>query len=313
MIYYRIVMHNNYDIIFANKGLSLERLALLCKVTQHGGIRAAIGNDPIRHSLASRQLKELGEYSKIDLTKRVGRGIEITESGIELAEIANDFFTKMYRFIQKVQNLPTEFNLGVGDSIFQWNILPIMSEFSRLFPSIKLISFSYSAIEIIKAVEMRQLHAGIVRTTALGDNEVSAKRIGEIRYKMFVSTDLLRSVQDQKAPAIPKLPFCTLTGDGEYASAMNRFLSSYNTTAALNCSSMTQIYAAVQSGQYAAILPAKAESNKPSPSLKAFTLPELSSFTRQISLIFKSDLKESPEMASVLDFLSTCINHGEHT
>ena len=301
-------MNSNHKIIFANKGLTLERLQLLCEVAEYGGIKPAVGDDAIKQSLASRQLKELSEYSKTELTKRIGRGIETTESGLELSEIANDFFTKLANFLQKNQNLPTEFNLGVGDSIFQWHILPKMKEFCRIFPSTKLISFSYSTKEIISAVESRRLQAGIVRKSALGDNDIIARPIGEIRYKLVIPSTLLKGTKNHGLPAIPKLPFCTLTGHGEYATAVNRFLSSLNGTAALNCSSMTQMYAAVQSGQYAAILPSGAESGPLGSMAKSFFLPELTPFTRQISLIYKSDLKRSPDHAKILDFLAGCIN-----
>ena len=88
------------NIVFEHKGLSLERLRLLCDVARMGGIRAAVGDDPARQSLASRQLKELSEYANTELTKRVGRGIEVTQDGTELVNIGNEFFSKMSAFLQ---------------------------------------------------------------------------------------------------------------------------------------------------------------------------------------------------------------------
>lgn len=296
------------EIVFSNKGFSIERLKLLCDVDRAGGIRAAVGDDPVRQSLASRQLKELSEYANVELTQRVGRSLEMTSAGKEFAEIGNEFFSKMEAFLQRAHDLPVDFKLGVGDSIFQWQILPKMKTFESRFKNIKLISYSYSAAEIIKAVEARRLDAGIVRRTALTDTELTAKHIGEIRYKMFIPSHLCKPVKRNQPPPIRGLPFCTLTGDGEYAKAMTRFLSAFNGESALNCSSMTQMFAAVQSGQYAAILPANAESSMAEPVTRSYTLPELAPFTRQISLIFKSDLKDSAEKNAILDFLSTCIN-----
>ena len=119
-------------IVFENKGFSLERLQLLCDVARLGGIRAAVGDDPVRQSLASRQLKELSEYANTKLTKRVGRGIEVTREGSELANIGNEFFSKMSAFLQRTHNRPIDFRLGVGDSIFQWQILPNMKQLISL-------------------------------------------------------------------------------------------------------------------------------------------------------------------------------------
>ena len=296
------------EIIFAQKGFSLDRLMLLCKVAHSGGIRAAVGDDPVRQSLASRQLKELSDYANVELTHRVGRGLEVTNAGKELADIGNEFFTKMEAFLQRSHNLPVDFKLGVGDSIFQWQLLPKMKTFESNFKNINLISYSYSANEIIKAVETRSLDAGIVRRTALFDTNLIAKHIGEIRYKLFIPRQMCKSTKRNHPPPIQGIPFCTLTGDGEYAKAMTRFLSAFSGTSALNCSSMTQMFAAVQSSQYAAILPANAQLSMPEPATRAFTLPELAPFTRQISLIFKKDLKDSAEKSAVLGFLSNCID-----
>lgn len=295
------------EIVFSNKGLSLERLRLLCDVARSGSIRAAVGDDPVRQSLASRQLKELSEYAHIELAHRVGRGMVMTRAGQELVAIGNEFFAKMEAFLKRSHNLPIEFRLGVGDSIFQWHILPKMKAFAATFKKAKLISYSYSAGEIIKAVESRQLDAGIVRRTALPDTDLIARPIGEVRYKLFIPSPLRPTTKRNRPPVIQGIPFCTLTGDGAYATAMARFLSAFNGIAALNCSSMTQMFAAVLSGQYAAILPAKAESSMPEPT-SSFTLPELAPFTRQISLIFKKDLKDSVEKAPILEFLSACID-----
>ena len=295
------------DIVFSNKGLSLKRLKLLCAVASSGGIRAAVGDDPVRQSLASRQLKELSDYANVELTHRVGRVLEMTNAGQKLADIGNEFFTKLEAFLLQSHNLPIEFKLGVGDSIFQWQILPKMKMFESTFKNCKLIPYSYSSSEIIKAVETRRLDAGIVRRSALKDTELIAKPIGEIHYKLFVPLQLSKQAKQNHPPLINGIPFCTLTGDGEYAQAMTRFLSAFNGTAALNCSSMTQMFAAVQSGQYAAVLPANAESSLLEGTTKIFSLPELLPFTRQISLIFKKDCKESSTRAEILNFLSTCI------
>ncbi len=294
------------EIVFENKGFSLERLRLLCNVARMGGIRAAVGDDPVRQSLASRQLKELSEYANVELTKRIGRGIEVTPEGEELVDIGNEFFARMSTFLQRTHNLPIDFRLGVGDSIFQWQILPNMKEFENRFTSCKLIPYSYSSSEIIKAVESRKLDAGIVRKSAITDTDLIAKQIGEVHYKLFVPAHFCKASRQNQLPQIARVPFCTLTGGGEYAKATIRFLSAFNGHPALNCSSMTQMFAAVQSGQYAAILPENAESGTNTTLTKTFTLPELTAFTRQISLIFKPDIRESKDKSAIIDFLSTC-------
>lgn len=299
-------MYNSHS-IFGNKGLSLERLDLLCRIAHSGGIRAAVGNDLSKQSLSSRQLKELSDYVGTALCRKNGRSLEMTNAGEELVAISTDFFLKLEAFLDGTRHLPRRFELGVGDSVFQWQILPRMKDFQRQCEGIQLQSYSYPASEIIKKVEARELDAGIVRLSALGPTELSVINIGEISYKLFVPLEDTSESGTTRQPAFRTLAFCTLTGDGEYARAMASFLATFNGKAALNCSSMTQMYAAVESRQYAAVLPANAEKNLPSDRILAYNLPELSYFTRTIALIHHTDAITNDNKRSTIDFLKTII------
>ena len=298
-----------YEYVLENKGLSIERLHLLCEVARAGGIKAAVGDDPTRQSLASRQLKELSEYVGAELCHKNGRTLETTETGRILADIGNDFFQKIESFLRSTHNLPDKFALGAGDSIFQWQILPKMKTFEQRFPTIQLVSYSYTANEIIQKVESRSLDAGIVRRTAVHQSDLICETIGEIQYRLFIPPRIVKgSTKNGLAPSIKDIPFCTLTGDGEYAKAMTTFLSAFSGIPSLNCSSMTQMYAAVQSGQYAAVLPANAGAGTSQTMAKSYTLPELTPFTRQIALVYRHETSMDTKKTKVLDFLRKTID-----
>ena len=298
-----------YEYVLENKGISLERLRLLCEVARAGGIKAAIGDDPTRQSLASRQLRELSEYAGVELCYRNGRTLELTEAGHALTNISNDFFRSLESFLRSSRNLPTKFTLGVGDSIFQWQILPKMKSFEQRFKKIQLVSYSYSSSEIVRRVENRALDAGIVRKTAVHQTDLVCETIGELQYRLFIPLGLIKKQQKRGLmPSISEVHFCTLTGDGEYAKAMTTFLSAFNGIPALNCSSMTQMYAAVQSGQYAAVLPTSAKAGLPTSMARAYTLPELTPFSRQIALIYKHDITIDETKNNIIKFLRKSID-----
>ena len=298
-----------YEIIKKNKGLSIERLLLLCEVDKAGGIKAAVGDDTTRQSLASRQLKELGAYAGADLCRKVGRTIEMTNQGKQLSEIGNSFFHALEEFLRSTHNQPSQFRLGIGDSLFQWQLLPKMKDFESQFPNAQLIPFSYAADEIVRKVESQTLDAGLVRQSAVSTRtDLISKPIGKIKYRLFVPKALDKQEKHHPLSPLHDLPLCTLTGDGEYAHAMTTFMVAFNGRSALNCSSMTQMYAAVQSGQYAAVLPSAAATGLQPDSMSVYTLPELSSFTRQIALIYKSNAETTKEKAQILRFLGNCIS-----
>ena len=59
-----------FEHLFANSGLSLERLRTFREIVTAGGITAAAGDDSNRQSQYSRQLKELERYFGVELLKR---------------------------------------------------------------------------------------------------------------------------------------------------------------------------------------------------------------------------------------------------
>lgn len=290
-----------HEIIFQKKGLSLEKLNLLCKIARSGGIRAAVGDDPSAQSLASRQMKELSEYVGIPLFKHVGRTLELTEQGRRLQRISEDFLGSLENYIKNMRNVPNSFKLGVGDAIFQWYVLPQMRELYNSC-NIDLLPTSLPTSDIVNKVAHRELDAGLVRLFPFVNDEMHIEVIGELRYRLFVPRQFLPSNDCRNPPPLKDLPFCTLTGHGLYAQAVSTLLASAGTQPQLACSSTTQIYGAVQSGQFAAILPERAHEGFSS-DIKSFQKTELAAFTRKIALIYLESAQRTEQHLATLNFL----------
>ena len=87
-----------FESLFANTGLSLERLKTFREIVAAGGITAAAGDDSNRQSQFSRQLKELEKYFGVELLKR-GRGpAELTDAGERLYEIIGHTLSALEEF-----------------------------------------------------------------------------------------------------------------------------------------------------------------------------------------------------------------------
>ncbi len=297
-----------YEIIFQRKGISLEKLNLLCRIARSGGIRAAVGDDPSTQSLASRQMKELSRYVGVPIFKHIGRSLELTEQGRQLQQISESFLGKLENFLKTAHNLQDVFRLGVGDAIFQWYVLPQIREFSNK-NKLELLPMSLPTSEIVTKVTQHELDAGLIRLLPISNNEIHVETIGEIRYNFFVPCQLLPSKGHRALPSLKNLPICTLTGHGAYAQAVSTLLTSVGTQPQLACSSTTQIYGAVQSGQFAAILPERAQVGF-SDEVKSFTMTELAAFTRKIALIYReSDQRTEPHI-DALNFLRKILKHN---
>ena len=84
-----------FDKLFAESGLSLDRLKALLAVGSAGNIVKAAGGDPIKQSQYSRQIKELEDFFQTRLTERDGKAIRLTASGKELARISRFFLLSL--------------------------------------------------------------------------------------------------------------------------------------------------------------------------------------------------------------------------
>src|SRR5258708_21099333 len=105
-----------FEKLFAQSGLSLERLKTFGEIVAAGGITAAAGDDSNRQSQYSRQLKELERYFGVELLKR-GRGpIELTDAGQQLYEIVGPTLRSLEEFRLTWSVHPVELVIGAGES-----------------------------------------------------------------------------------------------------------------------------------------------------------------------------------------------------
>ncbi|MDI1344150.1 MAG: LysR family transcriptional regulator, partial [Pseudolabrys sp.] len=82
-----------YKSLFAERGLSLERLKVLIEVHDAGSIARAAPGDPVRHSQYSRQLRELSQFFGREVAERRGKLVKLTSEGTRLAEMARQFLS----------------------------------------------------------------------------------------------------------------------------------------------------------------------------------------------------------------------------
>src|SRR5256885_2459070 len=84
--------------LFAESGLSLDRLRALVEVGAAGSIVKAAKGDPVRQSQYSRQIKELEDFFRTRLMERQAKGIRFTANGKELARLSRFFLLGLSNF-----------------------------------------------------------------------------------------------------------------------------------------------------------------------------------------------------------------------
>lgn len=113
--------------LFAESGLSLDRLRALLEVGAAGSIVKAAGGDPVRQSQYSRQIKELEDFFRTRLIERQGRGTRLTSSGRELARISRFFLLGLSNFQRGCLAEEQTFRIGAGATYLRRFLLPLLA------------------------------------------------------------------------------------------------------------------------------------------------------------------------------------------
>lgn len=117
--------------LFAESGLSLDRLRALLEVGAAGSIVKAAQGDPVRQSQYSRQIKELEDFFRTRLIERQGRGTRLTSSGKELARISRFFLLGLANFQRGCLAEEQTFRIGASATYLRLFLLPLLSSPAR--------------------------------------------------------------------------------------------------------------------------------------------------------------------------------------
>jgi len=175
---------NQFDRLFAESGLSLERLRSFLAVAEAGNIAKAAGGDPTRQSQFSRQVKDLESYFGTPLTRRVGRRIEVTAEGLALARVIRRHFSDLDDFRESMSGRSVAVRIGSAASVLEWMVLPRLADCRGALGDVILELEQSRTAEVVRGVADGRLDFGIVHEGAL---PVGTKRwkLGRIGYGLF--------------------------------------------------------------------------------------------------------------------------------
>ena len=273
-----------YDELFLTHGLSIDRLKTLVEVCSTGSISRAANGDPVRQSLYSRQLKELQGFFGVALTHRKGRGLVITEEGELLARIAREQFQNLLDFKQTCRNEQVLYNIGAGDSLLHWLIIPAIADIQKENPQIAISLHNLRSRQIVDGLIENEIDLGLLRQNR-AKTPLQTKPVGEIQYTLFVPRALLPK-KSKWEKHISNIPLATQANDASFKDALIKSASSQgvNLNLQLLCESFPEAKQAMLTGKYGAILPSIAGTDLEPSQFDRIEAPFLDSLTRKLEL-----------------------------
>lgn len=178
--------------LFAEAGLSLDRLRALVEVGATGSITKAAEGDPVKQSQYSRQIKELENFFQAKLVERQGKGLRLTPAGKELARISRFFLLGLSNFQRGRLAEEQAFRIGASATFLAKFLLPVLAECPPGKAGIR------SAVEAADDLEMeRRLHDltldfGIVTAPTIS-RPLQLRELGSWRLRLWVPKAVCRT------------------------------------------------------------------------------------------------------------------------
>ncbi len=281
-----------FESLFSERGLSLDRLKVLIEVRDAGSIAQAAPGDPVRQSQYSRQLRELAEFFRCEVTQRRGKILKLTEQGERLAELAREHLRSLDDFRAECRDEKVAFTIGAGDSLIQWLVIPRLGRVLDDFPGVRFGTSNLRTNEIVQQLNEGRLDFGILRKSASAPG-LKAVSLGVVRHVALVPPALLKG---KKAPSLGvilgELPLATQSTDGQFTAGLKEVAKTLGVifSPILSCQSFPQTLAAVMSGRFAAVVPELAVRDLPAESVRRIEGDELRVLDREAMLTWNPRL-----------------------
>ena len=286
--------------LLSEGGLSLDRLKNFCAIAEAGGIARIAGGDPAKQSLYSRQVRELEEFFSVELMRRRGKGIEITEQGRELARQVRAQLQGLSEFKRACAGQSIEIRIASGNSVVEWLLVPTLG---RLTAQAASTSFSFQNMRTADAVKGLKEHSidfGILRKSAVAA-PLKFHSIGQIGYALFAPQGWARD-KENAATLLEQRPVA-ITAGGEFSKRFQECCERAKLTPNLrfSCSSFTQVAELVRSGHAVALLPEMAEPNLRLWGVKRLDFEPMRAYRREIGIAWHPRLVSiRPQAEAVL-------------
>ena len=284
-----------FEKLFAQSGLSLERLKTFREIVAAGGITAAAGIDSNRQSQFSRQLKELERYFGVELLKR-GRGpIKLTEAGQQLYEIVGHTLRTLEEFHATCAGQPVELVVGAGESLIQWLLLPRLSGLAAARSHLAITFQNLKTDEILHRLLDGGVDFGVV-SRCEPHRALASASLGKIEFRLFAPAALLPANRrgKLKSDILSHLPLAMLEGSPGIRQAIEQEAQriGIKLDVRLRFSSYPQLAQAVQHLGVAAVMPKLAGASFEDTDVRAVPLPFLGDLSRQVALVWNRKMAE---------------------
>jgi DNA-binding transcriptional LysR family regulator len=298
-----------FEKLFAERGLSFDRLRALIEVHDAGSIAQAAPGDPIRQSQYSRQLREVSEFFGCEVARRHGKILKLTQQGVHLAELARAHLQSLEDFRAECRAEAVDYTIAAGDSLIQWLVIPRLGAVLDGMPGVRFATANLRTNDIVQQLGEGRVDFGVIRKDSLVPGLKRAD-LGTLNYSVVIPKRLAGRAKTSLKAVIADLPLAAPKSDGQFTQRLREIARGLGLEfkPALACESFPQALAAVRSGRFAAIVPQIAVYDLPSSAVSVLAFDELQKLSRDVALAWNPrSTSVRPAAAKLADQLATTL------
>jgi DNA-binding transcriptional LysR family regulator len=279
---------NKFESLFGRGGLSLDRLRNFVLIAEAGGVSRAANQNATRMSLFSKQIKELETFFGAALTRRLGRTVQLTEAGRQLAQLARAYLSGLEDFQRTCQGVPQTLSIGSGNSVLEWLLLPQIAKLRNALPQTRFELHTGRTGDLVQRLADMSVDLALIREDAVL-RPLKCQRLFLMTYSLFVLAPKL--TPEQLRAGLGGIPLATSVG-GQFREhlAVAAIKAKWDLKIELSCSSFTQAARAVATGAFGGVLPSLARSEFAPREIVEFELPFLKSYARPVAVAWNPRL-----------------------
>jgi DNA-binding transcriptional LysR family regulator len=240
-----------FEKLFAESGLSLDRLRAFLAVGAAGSIVKASRGDPVKQSQYSRQIKELEDFFRSKLVERHEKGIRLTANGKELARISRFFLLGLSNFQRGCLTEEQTFRIGTSATLIDRFLIPLLANAERPPNNSRYIVETVGDDEMERRLHDLTLDFGITTREALS-RPLQLKEVGKWRLRLWVPIQMYKTGKSARL-AFKERQLPLAFAEKELADCELEEFTEQNTP--LLCENFLQVALALQGRQLAAVLP----------------------------------------------------------
>lgn len=237
--------------LFAESGLSLDRLKALLAVGAAGSIVKAADGDAVKQSQYSRQIKELEDFFQIKLVERHGKGIRLTPNGKELARISRFFMLGLSNFQRGCLTEEQVFRIGASATYIEQFLMPVVSAAQATQVGARYIVETANDDEIERRLHDLTLDFGVTIRPALS-RPLQSKELGKWRVRLWVPKSIFK-IEKSAARKLENGELPLVLAERELRDCAQMLSNDYPVR--LVCDNFLQALCAARHEQLAVILP----------------------------------------------------------